>query len=249
MPERDRRLRFGGVQTAERYLFELTGGRLCLDLANTLDERKTDHPRELLRNYQDLIDWGTQAGAVTDAEAALLRAHADRHPRAARTALDQARALREAIFQVFGAAAAARPVLPTALALVDRAIGRAAAMRGLTGRRATGFSWEWRGDGTDLERVLWPVAWSAAELLTSPDLDRVRLCAGTTCAWLFIDTSKNRTRRWCDMSVCGNRAKARRHYAKVAGDKEPARRNAARATRRRGPKAGRRRSGATSEAS
>jgi len=199
----------------DRYVFELTGGDLSLDLANTQDERKTDHPRELLRNYQDLLDWGVQAGAIPSAQAAVLRKYADRHPHAAQSALGRVRAMREALFQVFAAAIGNRPAPASALALLDDAICRAAAMRRLEARRG-GFAWGWRTDAKDLERVVWPVAWSAGGLLTSGNLDRVRICPGAGCGWLFLDTSKNRTRRWCDMSVCGNRAKARRHYEKIS---------------------------------
>ncbi len=78
VPRPGERIRFGGVQTPHGYLFELTGGRLCLDLVNTLDERATDHPRELLPRYQDLIDWGVQAGAIARAEAGALRARGAR---------------------------------------------------------------------------------------------------------------------------------------------------------------------------
>jgi len=78
------------------------------------------------------------------------------------------------------------------------------------------FVWAWRrSPRPDLNRVLWLVVWTAAELLTSSEIERIRRCAGSGCAWLFIDRSKNQTRRWCDMSVCGNRIKARRHYASV----------------------------------
>jgi predicted RNA-binding Zn ribbon-like protein len=208
-------VRFGGTHTRGRRVFELTGGRLCLDLANTLDERKTEDPRELLRTYQDLLDWGTQAGAVTGSGGAALHRYAERHPRAAAAALAAARALREAMFHVFAAAPSCKAVPPPALALLDDAVSRAAAVRRLH-QAKRGFSWQWRMEMTDLESVLWPVAWSAGDLLPSADLDRVRLCAGAGCAWLFIDNSKNATRRWCDMSVCGNRAKARRHYRKIS---------------------------------
>ncbi len=200
----------------DRYLFELTGGHLCLDLANTLDDRKTDHPRELLRSYQDLLDWGTQAGAIAAAESAAVRRYAGRYPRAAQTALTRVRGLREVIFEVFVAAAAGRPIPAPALTELNRFVSKILGVRRLE-RRSIGCSWGWRrAEPSELERVAWPAAWSAAELLTSADLDRVRVCAGAGCAWLFIDTSRNRTRRWCDMSVCGNRAKARRHYRKIS---------------------------------
>ncbi len=98
---------------------------------------------------------------------------------------------------------------------INRLLARAAAARRLV-RHDHRFVWTWRpADRRDLDRLLWPVAWSAGELLASPDLARVRQCGGAGCAWLFLDTSRNQSRRWCDMSVCGNRAKARRFRAQA----------------------------------
>jgi len=212
---RTARVRFGGRQTPTGYLFELTGGNLCLDLSNTVDERPTDHPRELLPRYQDLLDWAVQAGALAGTEATELRDHARRHRRAASSALRALSEVREAIFDVFSAVADRRDMPAGALAVLNRV------MPGALGRRCLEpqggrFVWAWRrSPRPDLNRVLWPVVWTAAELLTSSELERIRRCAGSGCAWLFIDRSKNQTRRWCDMSVCGNRIKARRHYASV----------------------------------
>ncbi|MBE3131864.1 MAG: ABATE domain-containing protein [Acidobacteria bacterium] len=212
---RTARVRFGGTQTPTGYVFELTGGDLCLDLANTVDERPTDHPRELLPRYQDLLDWAVQAGALAGSEATALRDYAGRRRRAASSALKALLELREAIFDVFAAVADRRDVPAGALAMLNRVMPEALGQRCLE-RQGGRFVWAWRrSPRPDLDRVLWPVVWSAAELLTSTDIERVRRCAGTGCAWLFIDRSKNQTRRWCDMSVCGNRRKASRHYARV----------------------------------
>jgi len=78
-----------------------------------------------------------------------------------------------------------------------------------------GYTWVWKRTNAELDDVLAPVVESAAALLTSPDLSRVRECESETCGWLFIDRSRNRSRRWCDMTVCGNRAKVRRHYQRT----------------------------------
>ncbi len=79
-----------------------------------------------------------------------------------------------------------------------------------------GFAREWERGSPALDQVLWPVSWSAAELLTHGPLDRIRECPGQgNCGWLFLDLTKNASRRWCDMRVCGNRAKARRHYTRT----------------------------------
>ena len=66
-----------------------------------------------------------------------------------------------------------------------------------------------------MEWVLWPIVQSAADLLTTESLDRVRLCKAEDCGCLFVDASKNRSRRWCAMSDCGNRAKVRRHRQRL----------------------------------
>ena len=209
------RVRFGGMQTAHGYRFELTGGRLCLDLANTLDERGTDHPRELLPRYEDLLSWGVQARAIRPAEAAALRGHAVTRRIAASGALKRATEVREAIFRIFSAVADGLEAPAATLTVLNRSLAKALGRRCLE-RHGHRLVWAWRQAAQpELDRVLWPVILSAADLLSSSDLDRVRRCSGTGCAWLFIDTSKNRTRRWCDMSVCGNRAKAKRHHAKV----------------------------------
>lgn len=210
------RIRFGGTRTPERYFFELTGGRLCLDLANTKDERATDHLRELLPGYGEAVDWAVQAGAVTAVEGRRLRRRSRDEPAAAARARSRLVSARELMFQIFSAAAAGRAVAAPLLAALN-----ALAVKAQAGRRVEivrgGFQWNWRPtDPPALDRPLLAAALSAVELLTSPDVARVRQCEGDGCAWLFIDTSKNRSRRWCDMTVCGNRAKARRHRARAS---------------------------------
>jgi predicted RNA-binding Zn ribbon-like protein len=81
---------------------------------------------------------------------------------------------------------------------------------------AKGFAWKWDIDEEALDSLIWPVALSTAELLISEDRERVGQCADDRgCGWLFLDTSKNRSRRWCDINDCGNRAKQRRHYERM----------------------------------
>ena len=81
------------------------------------------------------------------------------------------------------------------------------------------FAWDWTPENA-LDRVLWPVVRDAAELLSGEDLDRVGRCADANCGWLFLDTSRNHSRRWCSMKDCGNRAKARRHYQRTAASED-----------------------------
>jgi predicted RNA-binding Zn ribbon-like protein len=201
----------GGIETPRGFIFEISAGSLCLDLANTVDKRPTERPTERLERYADLVSWAEQAEVLTRrAGRQMLRAAAAR-PRRARAALSRARSLREALFGIFSAAANGRPAPDEALAMLNAALPDA-----LAGLRVVpsenGFEWGWSVAERGLDRILPPVLDSAAELLTSPDLARVRECGADTCAWLFLDKSRNRSRRWCDMTVCGNRAKARRHY-------------------------------------
>lgn len=196
------------VGTPEGILFELTGGELCLDFANTVDARPTEARRELLAEYDDLIRWSVQAGVITAQTAKRLRKKATQNRRQASTALRRARLLREAIFEVFNASAQGVSPAIAALDVVNKHV-IAAFSRLRIGPSEGGFQWQWEEDDA-LDRMLWPVARSAAELLTSDRLKRVRVCSAAECDWLFLDQSKNRSRRWCDMTVCGNRAKVRR---------------------------------------
>ncbi|MGE5571561.1 MAG: CGNR zinc finger domain-containing protein [Bacteroidota bacterium] len=192
---------------------DLIGGRLCLDFANTVDWHASDHPREWLTSYSDLVAWSRHAGALTEAQAQDLTRAAERRPDEAASALEGAIALREAMYRMFSAIAARREPSATDLAALNSALARA--LTHLRAAPAGGrYVWEWAGQD-ELDRMIWPVVWSAAELLVSEDLGRVRECLGDGCGWLFLDTSRNRTRKWCSMDDCGNRAKARRHYRRT----------------------------------
>jgi predicted RNA-binding Zn ribbon-like protein len=193
--------------------YELLGGAVCLDFVNTVDGRSASEPKELLATYSDFLAWGEQAGALTSNEARGLRRRARDRPKTAAAVVSQGHELREALFGVFSAAASGQPVPATALERVNEALP-AALTRLRVEATAGGYSWSWHSPPERLDRVLWAVVRSAADLLTSPELSRVRECSPRTCGWLFLDKSRNHTRRWCDMSTCGNQDKARRHRAR-----------------------------------
>ena len=198
----------------ERMVFELTGGALCLDFANTVDNRPAA-ARERLQSYGDLVAWAEQAGVVDATAAAELRAEEARRPGAAESALAGARALREAIYGIFSARAGGGAVPAGAVATLNAALAPSLARLRLDPGPEGAFGWRWSLEDGALDGLLAPIVDSAAELLTSSDLARVRECEADTCGWLFIDRSRNRSRRWCDMSVCGNRAKVRRYYQRA----------------------------------
>jgi predicted RNA-binding Zn ribbon-like protein len=192
--------------------FELNAGRLCLDFTNTVAARPLSVHVEKINQYEDLLAWARQATILTPGEAAALAEVARQHARAAAKALAQALALREALYGAFSTKAAGLSARATDLHTINRAIGRAMARAGLVPSTRGGFEWGWPATVPGLDRVSWWVARSAAELLTSSDITSVRECAGYDCGRLFMDNTRNRSRRWCEMATCGNRAKGRRHY-------------------------------------
>jgi len=188
---------------------EFVGGSLALDFTNTLggSHRAPDH--EHLQRYEDLVDFAVQGGAISPAEARPLKAAASRDPSRARQVLRRGTALREALWRLFEAKAVGRSVESKDLAAANHEIGQALGHARLVARAAD-FSWGW-DDEISLERPLWPIARSAADLISSSEaLAELRECASDTCEWLFLDRSRNHTRRWCAMNDCGARAKVRR---------------------------------------
>ena len=190
--------------------FDLTGGRLCLDFANTLEDRPASEPRELLRTYPDLVAWSRQTELLRENEARRLLSAARQRPDEAAAVLERAIALREAIYRIFSAVAAGQSPADADLVTLSEAVAQAWSQAKIV-QSSDGFGWDW-AHKERLDRVLWPVARSAAELLTSQELPSLRLCPAHDCEWLFIDNSRNQSRRWCNMQVCGNRAKARRFH-------------------------------------
>lgn len=196
------------------YCFTLTGGLLCLDFANTLDDRPTDQPIELLNHYSDLVSWSQQTSIITSQVLHYLVRQARRHPGEATAILEQAMTLREAIYRMFSAIVGGRVPEATDLGILNTALTPALARSQII-QTTAGFEWGWVVDTGALDQVVWPVARSAADLLTSNELAAVRECAGYDCGWLFMDRSRAHRRRWCDMKICGNREKARRHYQRT----------------------------------
>jgi predicted RNA-binding Zn ribbon-like protein len=195
----------------------LIAGVLCLDFVNTVDPRHASGRREYLDDYAALVAWGGHAGAIDAGQGERLRAAAAGDPAGAERVLGRAIRLREALYPLLSRAARGQPPGPHDLGMLQAELTRALPHLRVTWSPA-GFAREWEQDSSALDQVLWPVAWSAEELLTHGPLDRIRECPGQgNCGWLFLDLSKNASRRWCDMRVCGNRAKARRHYARAQG--------------------------------
>jgi predicted RNA-binding Zn ribbon-like protein len=191
-------------------LFKLNAEHVALDFVNTLDDRYAPRgPRELLPSYADLIRFCRQAGILTHAEAVRLSAL----PGASQEkALGSAIELRELLARVFYRWLEERSPSAEDRIALEQWSAACARHRELRWKNEH-LEWMWKALAADAEAPALLLAQRALDLLIGDEPPRLHACASETCRWLFLDTSKNRTRRWCDMKICGNRAKARRYGA------------------------------------
>ncbi len=190
--------------------FEFVGGSVALDFANTLGGMHTAPTHEHLVEYKDLVGFGRSAATLSRPEARRLMEEGARQPARAAAVLRRAIALREAIWRVFDAFATNEGAEGADLATIQEE-ELTALKHGRFEQSGSDVAYQW-SDELTLDRPLWDIARAAAELLRSKgDLASVRECGSNTCEWLFIDKSRNHSRRWCDMNDCGNTAKVRRY--------------------------------------
>jgi len=191
--------------------FEFVGGELCLDFCNSVGGKRGVRPRDYLNSYHDFVSWSQQAALLDAGRAHELLRKATRRPSSGAAALKRAIRLREAIYRIFLPLAEDKKPAEEDIRELNVELGRSLnRLRVSPGK--SGFGWEWNGEHLDLDHPLGPIARSAADLLTSGRaLENIRQCQGDNCGWLFLDSSKNHSRCWCDMRDCGNRAKVRRH--------------------------------------
>jgi predicted RNA-binding Zn ribbon-like protein len=192
--------------------FEFYAGHPALELINTLDMRFSAQTIDLIPTYKDLLRLATQLELLTAEQARKLGRSVGEKD--AQRVLAATVELREALAAVlYGRIEGGR--LPAAqIHVLEQQFHAAASHRRLLSRDAH-LEWSWSGVEREAEIPLWMLAQAASDLLVSSDLELVKDCGDPTCRWLFLDVSKNHTRRWCDMKTCGNRMKARRHHARI----------------------------------
>lgn len=193
----------------------LVGGRTALDFANS-EGAERNGPPERIGSYGDLVAWSLRAGVIDAELGARLGEAACARPGEADRVFGRAIVLREALYRIFAALAAGRTAAEADRDVLDRELAEALPRRRLVPARGR-FQWRFDTRGDPLDVPLWHVVEDAADLLSSDALDRVKECRGERCTWLFLDESRNRSRRWCDMGECGNRAKARRYRRRHGG--------------------------------
>jgi predicted RNA-binding Zn ribbon-like protein len=189
----------------------LVAGGLALDFANTASGRGGGRHIENLRCGAVVVAWARHAGIIDEAATTRLAERIAAPHKAFAAFLGDALSLREAVHRI--AAAIARRELPDRgdLSLLSArcasALGKATIEMGSEGAR-----WRWPVAEPVPETILGPIALSAVGLLRDSDPRRIKQCRGEHCGWVFFDMTKNGSRRWCEMKVCGNRAKAKAHY-------------------------------------
>ncbi|MEO8680688.1 MAG: ABATE domain-containing protein [Vicinamibacterales bacterium] len=186
----------------------------ALAFVNTLSGRPTPAPAERLVSYTALVEWAQAQRLLSSAAADRLEGLARKHPHQAALVLGRARDLREALHGVLAAVEADRPPPAEALETLGRSLAAAYAHGRLVPHEGR-LQWTYEG-ADELDRVVWEIAHATGRLVLSPRLARVRACAAGDCGWWFLDDTKNRSRRWCDMKICGNREKLRRFRSKGA---------------------------------
>lgn len=194
---------------------DLMSGHPALEFTNTVGNHASDQPHETLFSYDDLLGWAKRVGWLREEQVQILLGEAARQPRKAASIFAEVLALREALYRIFVAQTKGKSPTEPDLAILNS---------GLTGptrgaqvvRRAGRFEWQWNLAENALETPLWFLVLSAVDLLTSENCQRVGQCADEDgCGWLFVDTTRNHSRRWCDINDCGNRAKQRRYQKRA----------------------------------
>ena len=193
--------------------FRCPGGALCLDFCNTGQGMRGSAKEEWVPGYADLVDWLKAADAIDAKQAARLRAGAERAPEAAQEVWQRSVVLREALARVLIAHTEGRKPQVADLKTIDEEYARSAPFARLA-PTDEGFAWSLDPAAEALDAALRPIIESAVSLMTSERFARLRRCGNSTCYWLFIDETRNCSRRWCEMASCGNVMKVRRHRAR-----------------------------------
>jgi predicted RNA-binding Zn ribbon-like protein len=196
---------------AKRLHVKFVGGSLCLDFVNTVGGRDVAGGviRDKIACYEDLAAWSLPAGSLSRRAVADLLRLAAGNRREAGATLARAVRFREALYRILVRLSRRRRPLEADVAVVRGEVAIARSQQRLSARGA-GFAWALQARPARPDHVLWPVALSAGEFLTSAAGERLRQCRGDLCGWFFLDASRNGTRHWCDMRDCGNRAKVKR---------------------------------------
>jgi predicted RNA-binding Zn ribbon-like protein len=188
---------------------ELVGGTLCLDFANTVNSR-VNPEHEYLAQYSDVVGWATKLEILSPNQMNQLQKRAKQSEKEAEAAFAKSQRMRELLYRMFSLAAKGSEPDKKDMEMFSSSYAEAFSHAQFV-RMDNHFKTTWNV-GESFDALLWPIVHSAGELLLSEELDHVKECP--SCGWLFLDTSKNQSRRWCSMNTCGARDKMRRYHKK-----------------------------------
>ena len=199
----------------------LERGKLCLDFVNTVDWRNSKtRKKEMLHDFSALISWSKQISILEDKTAQILFKKALKQPNKAKQVYEKAIDLRELLYRIFSSIATKGQAPSHDLSIFNKYLADSMGKSCCLTPSDNGFVWSFCSGTDSMDLFLDPIIKSAADLLVSPELKRVKQCADDFCGWLFMDKSRNNSRRWCSMKDCGNRAKAHRHYLRKCQGKK-----------------------------
>jgi predicted RNA-binding Zn ribbon-like protein len=204
---------------SEEIPFQYIGGDPAIDLVNTVDWTSRGPEHDRLTDFGGVIRWAVGAGILSAKAAGSYLSEAQARPREAESAYRNVVKARGVVQRLFRAMAQSEPP-GDALDDFNRWLGRALESMRVTpggGKREAGRSLKlgWVGQEESLDSIVWPVLWSAASLIVSDEASRIRICGGPDCGWMYVDRSRNKLRRWCQMETCGTREKSRRRYRRM----------------------------------
>jgi len=198
----------------------LERGELCLDFVNTVDWRyNITRKKEMLKDFSALVSWSKQGGILEEKTTQVLFKKALEQPNKAEQVYEKTIELRELLYRIFSSMATTGQASNHDLSIFNKYLADSMGKSCCLIPSNNGFVWSFCSGTDSMDLFLDPIIKSAADLLVSPHLKRIKKCADDACGWLFMDMSRNNSRRWCSMKNCGNRAKAHRHYLRKCKEK------------------------------
>ena len=198
---------------------DLKSGHPVLEFTNTVSNHASEHPGEKLFNYEDLLAWTGKVGLLHEEQLQMLMRKAATQPKESAAIFAKSLELRESVYRIFVAKTNGKSPAEEDLTILNALLTRLTSGAQIVYHSGR-FDWEWNFDESALEAPLWVIVLSAVDLMTSEHVEWLGQCADEEgCGWLFVDTSKNHSRRWCDINDCGNRAKQRSYQQRARRQK------------------------------
>ncbi|MCG8569008.1 MAG: CGNR zinc finger domain-containing protein [Spirochaetes bacterium] len=192
---------------------KLEGGHYVLDFINTVEGRDSDEFKEQLFDFLDVLAWCRKVKLLSSYHIKKLYQRAIKNQEKAEKCYKSVIRLRNILYEIFNSLAENKEIDDYSWFIFNKRLKTALYHYKLI-KKNHQFKWGFKAGKNPLQFVQYPLLKGAAELLMDLDLKRLKKCPMSDCGWLFLDISRNNSRKWCSMETCGNRAKAQRFYNK-----------------------------------